>query len=212
MSEDLLLTGNVLTKMKYIVILLLTVLSLKIFPQEIFKVINTTDQFSIEIPENWISISRDELKNISENNYIMKKKARIYTYGYEKQNITENYYPPGVLIFIDNCGRLDEQEISEFDDLSKLKDDYKPGDNEEILISLLKRVNEFYIYDSINNIIWLYVNLGQASELQTITALKLTRTGIIQLDFGCLKEEFLDYLPVFIKISERLVLEKNILY
>ena len=199
---------------KVIIFAVLISVTFNLVCQEKYIEITAQDCFSLLLPEDWTAIGKDELFRISLNNPVMKKKSKVYSYGYEKMKSpgeTDRAYPPSVLILIDNVGRWPENELKALQSIEEARREYKTQNDETVLLELFKKRKDFIICDSKHQLIWGYMNIHDYG-IETLTVLKLTKNGVIQLDFGCSQLHFEEYFPTFVKISKSMTIDKTISY
>lgn len=177
------------------------------------KTFPTSEGLMITLDERWNEIPKSLLDQLSTSkaNGLGQQE---WNYAYQISESTDSMNYPYILIQIKNTGRVVESELQ---DAAKAMTNAKanPQDLEKLSNGQIKSAStETVEYDAKAHtmISKASINSGEPGELRTLTALKLTKDGLIQFHGYALPDQAAEFMPFFEKAVADIELPPDMVY
>lgn len=176
----------------------------------------TDDDFSITLPDDWIQIPKQILDDYSEELFALSPKIpkQIFDYGFQHTSQDTWLYPPYIAIQVKNVGRMPSGELSQFkkfeETRKRVSSRIKKSFNDTISDVSLDEP----IYDAENNILYIFssTDLVDGGTIRTVSGIKLTERGLIQLLGYAPEENYEIYKQFYLDTFAHLDIEESIKY
>lgn len=171
------------------------------------EIFQTTDLFSIDLPDGWDVVPVDVLDAFALKNEDISSNApaQYYDYGYQAASTNGQWLSyPYVLIQVQQVGRIPSSELAKY---QKLGSEMQEFTLPEVSVGDA-------VYDKENQTLWstLATHTDDGTPVKALVAVKLTEVGYIRL-MGCATEDaFGEYEPIFRKAFSTLGIDASIAY
>lgn len=172
----------------------------------------TNDGFSVVLPADWVEIPPDALREIEATIGALSQGAQSqhYDYGYQLASAQRWFEYPYILVQVRRNGRVPEGELTKFESIqSGIGEGLKQaGESMSGVLSDLKQGE--VLYDDGDHVLWSTVamNVQGVGQVQSLTAVKLTEFGLIQMMGYATEATFAQYAPVFREAVGALVIDE----
>lgn len=167
----------------------------------------TSDLFSIDLPDGWLQVPADILDEFSLKNESISSNApaQYYDYGYQAEAPNGRWLSyPYVLVQVRPIGRIPSSELARYQKLS--------AEVEEFTLPEVSVGDA--VYDKENQTLWstLATHTDDGTPVKALVAVKLTEVGYIRL-MGCTTEDtFGEYESIFREAFSLLGIDESIAY
>lgn len=148
------------------------------YPKEYQK-----DCFRISLPPEWIEIPRDVIDSYEEAVAMSAPDFPLQHYDYAFQlESSKNWFEfPYILIQVKNSGRIPENQLQKFEQISLQKDLKKYERQSNLIMSDIQAGK--MVYDKQNKIIWMRIegNIANVGSMAGLSCMVPTEKGFIQI-------------------------------
>lgn len=183
---------------------------------ELTQTFETTDDFTISIPEGWHEIPKDALETLTSNLAQLAPQAprQVYDCGFQLDAPPEWFQYPYILVQAKKTGRVRESEL---ESMSKVERSMQRGlkETQNSLDSFLSEAElGKTVYDPDEHILWAMFSMevAEVGRVRGLTAAILTERGTIQVHSYAHDAEFEDYTPLFEAIARNVSVSESIRY
>ena len=193
--------------MNKITLLFMLIFSSLIMPVqavELMQEFKTQDGFTMYLPDGWVEIPNEVLKQHSEkvNQLVPQIGKQVYDYGFQSAPADNWMNHPYILIQVKRTGRIPEEELKKYKQVHEVFSEHI-GDVEDMVSDILSNTQlGETLYDAENRILWMNISfdLQQTGRVNAQIAVKLTGFGVIQVTGYATEDTFSTYQPLFQKL------------
>ncbi len=183
---------------------------------ELMQEFKTQDGFTMYLPDGWVEIPNEVLKQHSEkvNQLVPQIGKQVYDYGFQSPPADNWMTHPYILIQVKWTGRIPEEELKKYKQVREVFSEHI-GDVEDMVSGILSNTQlGETLYDAENRILWMNISfdLQQIGRVNAQIAVKLTEFGVIQVTGYATEDTFSTYQPLFQKIARQIYLDNTIKY
>ncbi len=183
---------------------------------ELTQEFKTQDGFTMYLPDGWVEIPNEVLKQHSEkvSELVPQIGKQVYDYGFQSAPADNWMNHPYILIQVKRTGRIPEEELKKYKQVHEVSSEHI-GDVEDMVSGILSNTQlGETLYDAENRILWMNISfdLQQIGRVNAQIAVKLTEFGVIQVTGYATEDTFSTYQPLFQKIARQINLDNSIKY
>lgn len=177
---------------------------------EVFK----TRDFAVTLPDGWVQMSKDELKQFNANirKHAPKKKALHFAYGFHPGKSAKHGTYPYMVARVSHSGRISPKSLRKLQtiDLGKALEKQKgnlPGFISRAMMGHL-------LYDPSLHTIWVtkQTKARGKTSVRGLTAIIATRKGFLQFSAWATDDSFAKWFPEFYKTMASVALPRAMRY
>jgi len=183
---------------------------------ELTQEFKAQDGFTMYLPDDWVEIPNEVLKQHSEkvNQLVPQIGKQVYDYGFQSAPADNWMNHPYILIQVKRTGRIPEEELKKYKQVHEVFSEHI-GDVEDVVSGILSNTQlGETLYDAENRILWMNISfdLQRIGRINAQIAVKLTDFGVIQVTGYATEDTFSTYQPLFQKIARQIYLDNIIKY
>ena len=183
---------------------------------ELTQEFKTQDGFTMYLPDGWVEIPNEVLKQHSEkiNQLAPQIGKQIYDYGFQSAPAENWMNHPYILIQVKRTGRIPEEDLKQYKQIDEAFSEQMEEIGDNISRTLSNTQLGETLYDAENLILWMNISfdLQQIGRVNAQIAVKLTGFGVIQVTGYATEDTFSTYQPLFQKIARQINLDNSIKY
>ena len=183
---------------------------------ELMQGFKTQDGFTMYLPDGWVEIPNEVLKQHSDkvSELVPQIGKQVYDYGFQSPPADNWMTHPYILVQVKRTGRIPEEELKKYKQVHEVFSEHI-GEVEDMVSSILSNTQlGETLYDAENRILWMNISfdLQQTGRVNAQIAVKLTGFGVIQVTGYATEDTFSTYQPLFQKITMQINLDNSIKY
>ncbi len=205
--------------MNRIALLLILIFSGLIIPaqaMELTREFKTEDGFTMYLPENWVEIPNEFLKQYSEKvgQLAPQIEPQIYDYGFQLTPVDTWMIHPYILVQIKRVGRISEENLKQYKQINEMFSEQIEGAGDSISSILSNTQLGETIYDTANQILWINISfdLQAIGKVNAQIAVILTEFGVIQVIGYATESTFESFQPLYQEVARQISLDESIKY
>ncbi len=183
---------------------------------ELMQEFKTQDGFTMYLPDDWVEIPNEVLKQHSEkvSELVPQIGKQVYDYGFQSAPADNWMNHPYILIQVKRTGRIPEEDLKQYKQIDEAFSDQMEEVGDNILRTLSNTQLGEILFDTENRILWMNISfdLQQIGRVNAQIAVKLTEFGVIQVTGYATEDTFSTYQPLFQKIARQVKLDNSIKY
>ncbi|MCP4264899.1 MAG: hypothetical protein GY777_04865 [Candidatus Brocadiaceae bacterium] len=205
-----------MNKIILLFILIFSGLTLQVQAMELKQEFKTEDGFTMYLPESWVEIPNEFLKQYSEKVSQLAPQIgkQIYDYGFQLTPVDTWMTYPYILVQVKRTGRISEEALGQYKQIN----DVFSGQIEEVGNSISSILSNTQLgetlYDTANQILWINIsfNLQETGKVNAQIAVKLTEFGVVQIIGYATENTFASFQPLYQEVARRISLDDAIKY
>ncbi len=183
---------------------------------ELTQEFKAQDGFTMYLPDDWVEIPNEVLKQHSEkvNQLVPQIGKQVYDYGFQSPPADNWMNHPYILIQVKRTGRIPEEDLKQYKQIDEAFSDQMKEVGDNILRTLSNTQLGEILFDTENRILWMNISfdLQQIGRVNAQIAVKLTEFGVIQVTGYATENTFSTYQPLFQKIARQIYLDNSVRY
>lgn len=183
---------------------------------ELTQEFKTQDGFTMYLPDGWVEIPNEVLKQHSEkvNQLAPQIGEQVYDYGFQSASADNWMNHPYILIQVKRTGRIPEEDLKHYKQIDEAFSEQMEEIGDNISKTLSNTQLGETLYDAENRVLWMNISfdLQQIGRVNAQIAVKLTGFGVIQVTGYATEDTFSTYQPLFQDIARQMNLDNSIKY
>ncbi len=205
-----------MNKIILLFILIFSGLTLQVQAMELKQEFKTEDGFTMYLPESWVEIPNEILKQYSEKVSLLAPQIgkQIYDYGFQLTPVDTWMTHPYILVQVKRTGRISEEALGQYKQINDMFSEQieEVGNNISSILSNTQLGET--LYDTANQILWINISfdLQETGKVNAQIAVKLTEFGVVQIIGYATENTFASFQPLYQEVARRISLDDAIKY
>jgi hypothetical protein len=205
-----------MNKIILLFILIFSGLTIQVAATELTQEFKTEDGFTMYLPESWVEIPDEFLKQYSEKVSQLAPQIgkQIYDYGFQLTPVDTWMTYPYILVQVKRTGRISEEALGQYKQINDVFSEQieEVGNNISSILSNTQLGEA--LYDSASQILWIKISfdLQETGKVNAQIAVKLTEFGVIQIMGYATENTFASFQPLYQEVAKQISLDDAIKY